>query len=196
MQEPTESLEEKIARLTREEVSISACDPNWPGLFEAEGQHLRRCLPRDLIGRIEHFGSTAVPGLDAKPIIDMLVEVASLEEVKAQVVPILTAQNYEYVWRPTIGDDGEPWYAWFIKRDADTGIRTHHIHMVEADFPHWERLHFRDYLIANPETAAEYLALKRELAADHPIDRSAYTVGKSAFIAEVMKRAIPSSPDT
>ncbi len=127
-------------------------DPSWPEAFEAERDHLRACLPAELIGRIEHFGSTAVPGLSAKPIVDMLVEVTDLEAVRERVVPILEAQGYDYIWRPTIGDDGPPWYAWFIKRDPATGERTHHIHMVEASFAeHWDRLLFRDYLIEHPD---------------------------------------------
>lgn len=83
-------------------------DPEWPRAFEREAAHLRACLPADLIGRIEHFGSTAVPGLAAKPIVDMLVEVSSLAEVTARVVPIPEAQGYDYFWRPTAGDDTPP----------------------------------------------------------------------------------------
>ena len=95
------------------------------------------------------------PALAAKPVIDMLVEVTSLERTRTEVVPVLTVEGYDYFWRPTFGDDTPPWYAWFIKRD-EAGVRTHHIHMVEADFPHWERLLFRDFLIEHPEVAAEY----------------------------------------
>ncbi|VVB63704.1 GrpB protein [uncultured archaeon] len=69
--------------------------------FLEEKEHLLACLPRELIGRIEHFGSTAVPGLTAKPIIDMLVEVASLWEARHRIVPILESQGYDYFWRPT-----------------------------------------------------------------------------------------------
>jgi GrpB-like predicted nucleotidyltransferase (UPF0157 family) len=115
--------------------------------------HLRACLPGELLGRIEHFGSTAVPGLDAKPIVDMLVKVADLQAAQTRIVPVLEAQGYDYFWRPTISvGDGLPFYAWFIKR-ASNGARTHHIHMVEPRFAHWDRLLFRDYLIAHPEVA-------------------------------------------
>ncbi|HZL03861.1 MAG TPA: GrpB family protein, partial [Coriobacteriia bacterium] len=160
-----------------------------PARFEAEKQHLIACLPSDLIVRIEHFGSTAVPGLAAKPIVDMLVEVADLAAVRERVAPVLQAQGYDYFWRPTTGDDGPPFYAWFIKRDPTTGARTHHIHMVERSMTeHWDRLRFRDYLIAHPEVAAEYAALKRRLAAAHANDRVGYTQGKSAFIEGAMRR--------
>ena len=165
-------------------------DPSWPARFEQERCHLLDCLPNELILRIEHFGSTAVPGLAAKPVVDMLVEVTDLQAVRERVVPVLEAQGYEYFWRPTRGDDGPPYYAWFIKRDPATGVRSHHIHMVESDFSeHFDRLLFRDYLIAHPDVARRYEDLKRALAARHPADRRAYTGGKTAFILAVMAEA-------
>ena len=93
-----------------------AYNPRWVKIFEQERLHLLHCLPEGLIRRIEHFGSTAVPGLSAKPIVDMLVEVRSLEETKQRIVPILEDRGYDYFWRPTLGDDTPPFYAWFIKR--------------------------------------------------------------------------------
>lgn len=183
-----ESLEDRIARVVQEQIAIVPYDPAWPTLFRQEKEHLLSCLPGGLIGRIEHFGSTAVPGLSAKPIVDMLVEVASLDETKRTIVPILQAQGYDYFWRPTWGDDVPPWYAWFIKRDGD-GIRTHHIHMVERDFDHWDRLLFRDYLIAHPATAQEYEALKLRFASAHPCDRRAYTEAKTEFIVRMTEQA-------
>ncbi len=187
---PEEPIADRIARLTTERIDVVPYDRDWPAAFEAEREHLVGCLPADIVVRVEHFGSTAVPGLPAKPIIDMLVEVTDLEAVKERVVPVLEGQGYEYLWRPTFGDDGEPFYAWFIKRDPVTGRRTHHIHMVEADFTeHWDRLRFRDYLRAHPDVAEEYGHLKLRLAEEHPDDRVAYTAGKSAFISAVMERA-------
>jgi GrpB-like predicted nucleotidyltransferase (UPF0157 family) len=182
------SLEERVRKAVREEVAIVPYDPAWPDMFEKEKNHLRACLPGELVGRIEHFGSTAVPGMAAKPVIDMLVEVASLEETKARIVPILEAQGYDYFWRPTWGDDTPPFYAWFIKRDA-AGKRSHHLHMVEKDFEHWERLFFRDHLIAHPELAREYETLKMRLTHDYPNDRVAYTKGKTDFIVRATAAA-------
>ena len=128
----------------------------------------------DIIKRIEHFGSTAIPNIPSKPIIDLLVEVSSLDETKKKVVPILeAAEGYEYVWRPTIGMK-PPWYAWFIKRD-DTGKRTPHIHMIEKDFKMWERLLFRDYLRELPDYANKYGELKEKLSREYPNDRQKYT---------------------
>ncbi|HNT29463.1 MAG TPA: GrpB family protein [bacterium] len=183
----TESLWEQISRLTAERIDIEPYNPDWPLDFIAEAEHLRKILPAYLIGRIEHFGSTAVPGLMAKPIIDMLIEVTSLKQTVELIVPILQAKGYEYIWRPTFGDD-PPWYAWFIKRDRQ-GKRTHHLHMVEDDFPHWERLLFRDYLRAFPKVAHEYGTLKMQLAQSYPHDREKYTQGKTGFICRVTGQA-------
>ena len=185
-----EPLEQRIQRVVREDVAVVPYDPRWPELFRREKEHLRNCLPGNLIGRIEHFGSTAVPGLAAKPVVDILVEVADLQATRARIVPVLESQGYDYFWRPTRGDDGPPFYAWFIKRDPSSGTRTHHIHMVEPHFAeHWDRLLFRDYLIDHPQAAEEYQNLKLRLAAAHPNDRVAYTKGKTAFILQVTEQA-------
>jgi GrpB-like predicted nucleotidyltransferase (UPF0157 family) len=183
-----DTLEEKIARVVKEKVAVAPYDPRWRDRFEQERRHLLSCLPRDLVKRIEHFGSTAVPGLSAKPIVDMLVEVTSLAETQQRIAPILEAQGYDYFWRPSWGDDVPPFYAWFIKRD-ENGNRTHHIHMVEADFEHWDRLLFRDYLIEHPDVAREYSDLKEKLSQDHGEDRVAYTRAKTDFVRAVTARA-------
>lgn len=181
-----ESLEERIQRVISEEVAIVPYDPRWVEWFQREKEHLLSCLPSDLLGRVEHFGGTAVPGLSAKPIVDMLIEVTDLQATQDRIVPLLQAQGYDYFWRPTHGDDGPPFYAWFIKRDPATAARTHHLHMVEPHFTeHWDRLLFRDYLVEHPETAREYQCLKLQLAALHPRDRVAYTRGKTTFIVQV-----------
>ena len=179
-----ETPEEKIKRVLKDEVRSMPYNPIWPVLFEQEKEHLLACLPRELIKRIEHFGSTAVPGLAAKPIIDILVEVTCLEETRKRIAPSLESQGYEYFWRPTWGDDIPPFYAWFIKRDS-LGNRTHHIHMVEHHFEHWDRLLFRDYLIEHPGVAREYQDLKYHLSKAHPDDRIRYTEGKTEFIERV-----------
>jgi len=188
MKEPMETLEEKITRVVKEEVAVVPYDPRWPEVFEQERLHLMSCLPHDVVKRIEHFGSTAVPGLSAKPIVDILVEVTSLDETRQRIVPVLEGQGYEYFWRPSWGDDTPPFYAWFIKRDKN-GNRTHHIHMVEAEFEHWFRLLFRDYLIEHPEVAREYDNLKMKLSGAHHSDRVAYTQAKSDFIMKVTEEA-------
>jgi GrpB-like predicted nucleotidyltransferase (UPF0157 family) len=178
------SLEQRIEEAIREEISIAPSDPEWPNLYENEAASLRRKLPRSVVIRIEHFGSTAVPGLAAKPVIDVLVQVSSLEEAGEQVVPILEAEGYDYFWRT----DVSPAYHWFIKRDA-RGKRTHHVHMVEADSSLWERLYFRDYLREFPEEARRYGELKQSLAERHPNDRIAYTEGKAEYVIAITERA-------
>lgn len=182
-----ETLEQRIQRVVREDVAIVPYNPEWPEMFRREREHLRACLPGELLGRIEHFGATAVPGLAAKPIVDMLVEVSDLEETKQRIVPVLEAQGYDYFWRPAMFE-GPPYYAWFIKRNG-SGVRTHHIHMVTRDFEHWDRLLFRDYLIQHPRVAAEYQTLKARLAATYPNDRVRYTKGKSEFVLRVTQQA-------
>jgi GrpB-like predicted nucleotidyltransferase (UPF0157 family) len=182
------TLDKRVQKVIKEHVDIVPYNPQWPALFLQEKNHLLACLPSELIGRIEHFGSTAVPGLAAKPIIDILVEVPNLEETKRRVVPILASQAYEYFWRPSWGNDTPPFYAWFIKRNSE-GNRTHHIHMVEPEFEHWERLLFRDYLIEYPEVAREYEALKIGLMKKYRNDRVAYTKAKTDFIGAVTQKA-------
>jgi len=178
------SLEQRIADAVREAVTISLSNPLWPSLFEGEMHNLQKILPNDIVLRYEHFGSTAVPGLAAKPIIDMLIEVSSLTLVQERIVPILELSGYEYFWRT----DVSPPYAWFIKRD-EAGQRTHHLHMVEGSSDLWERLLFRDYLRDHVSEAQRYAELKLSLAKKYPHDRIGYTQGKTKYITSVMQKA-------
>lgn len=185
-----ETLKERIRRVVQEEIAIVPHDPHWLDMFRREKEHLLACLPNELIKRVEHFGSTAVPGLAAKPIVDMLIEVTDLQATLHRIVPVLENQGYDYFWRPTHGDDGPPFYAWFIKRDAKTNARTHHLHMVESHFvEHWDRLLFRDYLIAHPQVAKEYETLKLRLSSATVKDRVSYTRGKTEFVVRVTEQA-------
>jgi GrpB-like predicted nucleotidyltransferase (UPF0157 family) len=178
------SLAQRIEEAIREEISIVSYNPEWPFLFELEADHLRKRFATSLIARIEHFGSTAVPGLAAKPVVDILVEVRSLEETQKTIAPLLESEGYDYFWRTDIA----PAYAWFIKRNSD-GKRTHHIHMVEADSKLWERLCFRDYLREFPDEAKRYEELKRSLSEKYPNDRVAYTTGKTEFVVWITEKA-------
>jgi GrpB-like predicted nucleotidyltransferase (UPF0157 family) len=181
------NLKERIEELVQEEISIVPYNPEWPGLFEKEAAFLRNRLPTNIIKRIEHFGSTAIPGLSAKPIIDILVEVSSLDEVKKQIIPIMESEGYEYFWRPTIGNQ-PPYYTWFIKRNSD-GKRTYHIHMVEEDSELWDRLYFRDYLKEFTAEAKRYEELKKSLSAEFSNNRVEYTKRKTDFIISITKKA-------
>ena len=184
-----ESLEEKIARVIAERVEVVPYDTDWPRLFETERAHLLTLLPEG--SRVEHFGSTAVPGLAAKPVVDLLVEVADLKATARNLAPELENEGYDYFWRATYDNDGPPWYAWFIKRDAN-GRRTHHIHVIgpgpEFD-GHRDRLLFRDYLRAHSDAARDYGALKLGLVETSGGDRIEYTRLKGEFIGRVTERA-------
>lgn len=185
------TLRDRVRQAVEEPIDIVAYDDRWPEMFGQETARLRRSLPTELIGRIEHFGSTAVPGLSAKPVIDMLVEIRILRAARTEVAPVLAGMGYDYFWRPTFGDDVPPWYAFFIRRDQN-GQRTHHIHMLtrrKTFQEHWDRLFFRDYLIDHPQVAQEYAKLKIELAAAYPNDRVAYTNGKTEFILRITAEA-------
>ncbi|MFQ5640766.1 MAG: GrpB family protein [bacterium] len=179
-----ESLQQRIEKVIQEDISLVPYDVKWQRLFEKEADILRAKFPQPLIVRIEHFGSTAIPGLSAKPVVDMLVEVNSLEETQKQIVPALESEGYDYFWRT----DVSPAYAWFIKRNS-AGKRTHHIHLVEADSQLWERLFFRDYLREFPEEAKRYEKLKINLSERYPNDRVNYTKGKTAYVVAVTEKA-------
>ncbi|BDQ34451.1 GrpB family protein [Pseudodesulfovibrio portus] len=179
-----ETLEEKIERVLRDRVELAPYDPTWLARFEEEKAHLLSCLSDRLVTRVEHYGSTAVPGMTAKPVVDMLVEVASHEWADECVPSILQPPTYDYFRRPL--DDGH--YPWLIKRNA-AGRRTHHIHMAEKDSRLWEGLAFRDHLRAHPDDAEAYRELKLRLAERHPGDRIAYTEGKTDFVNAILAKA-------
>lgn len=159
-----------------DEVIIVEHNPDWKILFQKEVTLIKRVLNKDFITRIEHFGSTAVPGLAAKPIIDILIGVNSLAEAKQTASP-LESLGYAY-WV----DNPDPQRMFFVKGLPPNSPRTHHIHMVEPDSILWERLLFRDYLRQHPEEAARYAQLKRQLAQRFISDREAYTQGKSEYM--------------
>lgn len=179
--------EKRLKALAKEQIAVVPYDPAWPGRYAEIEKEVKRVVPRRLIQRIAHIGSTAVPGLNAKPIIDVQVEVSDLEEVREEVAPLMEEAGFEFLWRPTIGD-ADPHYAWFILRDAD-GQRTAHVHMVRPGQASVDRIVFRDYLCAFPEEAKRYSELKEDLARRHPKDRVAYTTEKSAYVADVVARA-------
>jgi GrpB-like predicted nucleotidyltransferase (UPF0157 family) len=166
-----------------DEVTIVEYNPSWSLLFEQEAANIRQVLG-NLVLTIEHIGSTAVPGLAAKPIIDLMVGVRSLADGQ-QAVPALEALGYVY-WR----EDPRPGRMFFVKGMPPFGLqRTHHVHVVEAYEEFWERLLFRDYLRRHPDEAQRYEALKRDLAARFRTDRDSYTNGKSEYIHKVMEQA-------
>lgn len=170
---------EPVLGLERGVVRLEPHDPRWEGLYRQEEVRLREALEGVLLG-IEHYGSTAVPGIRAKPILDILVGVRRLDDV-FQRRSELEALGYEYApWA------GVPGHHVFGKGEA----RTHLLHVVEYGSRNWtENLFFRDQLRSDPELAAEYDALKLRLARANPDHRAAYTDGKAAFIKRVRDRA-------
>jgi GrpB-like predicted nucleotidyltransferase (UPF0157 family) len=178
----------RINELVKEEICIEPYNSEWPALFKKEKEFLIKLLPGTIVKRVEHFGSTAVKGLSAKPVVDILVEVSSFEETIEKIVPLLASEGYEYFWRPVSNNEADVYYAWFIRRNS-IGKRTHHIHMVEKNSSLWDRLFFRDYLIEFPDAAKKYEKLKNELAFNYPNDRVCYTKGKTDFILEMTEKA-------
>lgn len=167
-----------------DEIIIVEYDPHWSQQFEAEAAAIWQVLGNDLMTRVEHFGSTAVPGLAAKPIIDLLVGVHSLEEARHHL-PLLEALGYIY-WQ----EDPRPERMFLVKGMPPYGLqRTHHLHIVEADSALWERVLFRDYLRSHPEEAQQYTDLKRQLAKRFKTERETYTLAKTDYIQAVMAKA-------
>lgn len=166
-------------------IEMVTYDPSWPQRFAGEAAALRAVLPADLSVAIEHFGSTAVPGLDAKPIIDIMLVVGDRGRWNELIEPV---QSLSYVYW---AENPAPHHMFFVKGMPPFGSgRTHHVHVhrpEEARVP----LAFRDYLIAHPEDAARYAALKRELAERFRTDRDAYTNAKAEFVTEILKKTRP-----
>lgn len=181
------STKDRIATLSKEKIALVPYDEAWPALYAELEKSIKQLVPRRLMQRIAHIGSTAVPGLSAKPVVDVQVEVSDLEAVRAEVVPPMEDAGYEFIWRPTIGD-AAPFYAWFILRN-DAGERIAHVHMVLSGQASADRIIFRDHLRSHPEEAARYEALKQDLAKRYPKDRDAYTSHKTAFVNEVLVKA-------
>jgi GrpB-like predicted nucleotidyltransferase (UPF0157 family) len=168
-----------------DDVELVPYDPDWPRQFAVEEKRLRGVLDPALVVGIEHFGSTAVPGLIAKPIIDILIAVTSLARAKAAAIEPILGLGYVY-W----ADNPKPDRMFFVKGMPPYGARrTHHVHITEPDGEMWRRrLPFRDYLRAHPDEAARYAALKRDLAQRHATDREAYTDAKTDYVATVYRR--------
>lgn len=162
-------------------VELSAYDPAWPAKFEAEKIVLANVLDQWLLGGIEHVGSTAIPGLLAKPVIDIMFGVQSLEDSKPAIV-ILVSNGYQYFpYKPDV-------MHWFCK--PSDAFRTHHLHLVPYDSQLWQdRLCFRDVLRANRLLSNEYAALKLALAVRYRHDREAYTQAKWPFVQKVLADA-------
>jgi GrpB-like predicted nucleotidyltransferase (UPF0157 family) len=168
-----------------DEIELVPYDRRWPLLFAEEETRLRQVLDPALVRDIQHFGSTAIPGLAAKPIIDILIAVPSLPRAQERFVAALETLGYAF-W----ADNPKTDRLFFVKGLPPEGSgRTHHVHVTEPDAEPWQRLPFRDYLRTHPEAARAYAALKHDLAARHRDDREAYTAAKEDFVREILALA-------
>jgi GrpB-like predicted nucleotidyltransferase (UPF0157 family) len=160
-----------------DEILVAPYDATWPEKFREERALLARVLEPWLAGGIHHVGSTAVPGLAAKPVIDMIAGVRDFEEARAAGEPLRLEGYLHEPHRPGIAHH-------FVKGDE------YGLHLTEPGSGLWrERLAFRDALRADGELAAEYEALKLRLAEAHRGDIAAYTAGKRSFVAKVLAGA-------
>jgi GrpB-like predicted nucleotidyltransferase (UPF0157 family) len=161
-----------------EPVRVVPYEGSWPVRFEAEKALLQTAIGRWVTGGIHHVGSTAVPGLAAKPVIDILVGVEDLTSSRTCFAE-LAGLSYQYAPYRT----GE--MHWFCKPSPTH--RTHHLHLVPTGSQRYrDELAFRDILRASPDLAGRYQRLKQRLAAEHRDDREAYTEAKRAFISEAL----------
>lgn len=168
--------------MTEAPVEIVTSDPAWPRLFEAEREAIARTLAAWIVGSIEHIGSTAIPGLAAKPVIDIMAGVQTLE---ASRPAIDAAPGLGYCYFPYRPHSEH----WFCK--PSPAFRTHHLHLVPFGNVQWRgALAFRDYLRDHPAIAAEYETLKRRLAREFHLDREAYTQAKHPFIERITAVAL------
>lgn len=169
-------------------VILSEYNPAWSEWYTEEKTSLERMIGTESIARISHFGSTSVPGLTAKPTIDILLEIkesADIEKLKA----VLPSSEYICLCGAGLTMPTPPPHLMFLKGYLPDGFaeKVYHIHVRYSG--DWDELYFRDYLIAHPETAAEYAKLKVKLHMDFKHDRDGYTKAKTAFILEVTQKA-------
>ncbi len=161
-------------------VEMAEYDALWPRLFQERGERLRRALG-DVALRIDHIGSTSIPGLAAKPIIDIQISVAAFEPLAVFREPL---EALGYVFRANNLERTKRYF-----REA-TGTRREHLHVRRAgSWGEQFALLFRDYMRTHPDEAAQYASLKRDLAERYGDDRHSYTEAKSPFIWSVMQRA-------
>jgi GrpB-like predicted nucleotidyltransferase (UPF0157 family)/GNAT superfamily N-acetyltransferase len=163
--------------------SLHAYDPNWPRQAEMEATRLQVALGANLL-TVEHFGSTSVPGLAAKPVLDLMPIVADLAALDAQRPAV---ERLGYAWHGEFELPGRR----FCTRSRDDGVRLVHLHFYQQGSPQIARhLAFRDYLRAHPAAACDYEQEKRRASALHPNDSLAYNIEKAAWVTGAEARAL------
>ena len=168
----------------KDRIEIASYDPAWPALYAQEEARLRELLAFIPSLEIEHFGSTSVPGLAAKPILDIMIGVESRGLWPGLVEPVKTL-GYAY-WDQNPKEEE----LFFVKGMPPFGEkRTHHLHVYDFQGTRWKKeLAFRDYLRAHPDEARRYGALKRALASKFTFNREAYTDAKTEFIQNILAK--------
>jgi GrpB-like predicted nucleotidyltransferase (UPF0157 family) len=168
------------------QIEVVPYNPLWPSMFLDEQSVLQVVLAPWLVGEVEHVGSTAVPGLAAKPVIDIMAPVHTLA---ASQGALEAAKSIGYVYYPYKQTE----MRWFCKPSA--AHRTHHLHIVPLASKLWhERLAFRDALRSNPQLAQAYAMLKFRLAEQYRNDREAYTEAKAPFIHAALQASCAGNP--
>jgi GrpB-like predicted nucleotidyltransferase (UPF0157 family) len=171
--------QEVLIGLDRGVVRLAPYNAGWVQVYEAERARIEAAVGAHIL-EVQHVGSTSIPGIAAKPIVDIAVGVASFEGARVCIAP-MEALGYTYR-----GENGIPGRHYFTRGDPT----LYHVHMHEITSRAWGNLVlFRDYLLEHPEEAQAYWALKERLAGQHRHDRRAYTDGKAAFIERILDQA-------
>ncbi|MCW6036785.1 GrpB family protein [Spirulina subsalsa FACHB-351] len=163
-------------------VEVVAYNPQWGEMFVAEAEHIASVLGANVVA-IHHIGSTAIPSIHAKPIIDLLVEVQDIGQVD-EYNGAMERLGYQ-----VMGEFGIVTRRYFRKENSE-GVRTHHVHIFPAGSEQVQRhLMFRDYLINHPKDAQFYSKLKQDLAQQYPTDIEKYMDGKDGLIKILEQKA-------
>lgn len=173
-----------LEKVAKRKVKIVNYDPQWPILYEKEKALIQKAIGHIIVG-IEHIGSTAVPSLGAKPIIDILVAVNHLSDAEQCITP-LQSIGYEYVpeYEASIPERR------YFHKGHPPKEQHYHLHMVELTSDFWKKhLLFRDHLRTHPKVAQKYYELKKRLALKYGSDREGYTEAKTSFIKSIVTKA-------
>jgi GrpB-like predicted nucleotidyltransferase (UPF0157 family) len=180
-------MDDAVPAWAYEKAEVLPHDPRLADRARTERDRLARSLAPWLVDGVEHVGSTAVPGLAAKPVIDLMASVTDPDAVVVQAGERLAEDGWCYV-PPEL--DRRQWRRFFVKPDASGQRRIAHLHVIQAGHSRWaEQIAFRDVLRRDDRLARSYEQLKQRLAAQHAGDREAYTDAKGEFVADALRRA-------
>ncbi len=167
-------------------IELVEYNPEWKSIFESEKERIVKKVGKETILRIEHFGSSSIPGIKSKPYIDMLIEIPKEMLFDGNLISIFAELGYAHFEVPQ--RENIEAYSSFGKGYNIEGTKEQifHIHMCPKDNLMWKQIDFRNYLTANPDKARQYEHLKIELAAKFKHDRGAYMLGKTDFVKETL----------